>query len=451
MAALTTPRSIPVAPGRLPLLGHALVLARDPLRFFDSLAGCGEIVRVDLMTTSVYALTSPELVHRMLVTDSDRFDKGVFFEKIREFLGNGLASSEGTFHRDQRRLIQPAFHHGQIARYADDMSDLSVARAASWSPGQELDIKRELLDLSLDIVTRTLFSTIVDERTAAEIRHAVPAVVRGIYTRMLDPTDLWRKVPTPTNRALDAATTRLHQVIDQLVATRRADETEYTDLLSMLLNARDTKTGATMTMEQVHDELVTMLVAGAETSAGGLAWLMHELGHNLAADQALHTELREVLTGRDAGHQDLDDLPYTRRLVNESLRMRNPGGTPIRRARTEITLGGITFPKGTQFLYGASILHRNPRYFPDALRFDPDRWLPERASSVPRGAFLPFGAGAHMCIGNAFAVTEMMLATAAIASRWRLEPTGKPVQGVLTSTFAPRDLRMRVVPRLALA
>ncbi|WP_316525570.1 cytochrome P450 [Kitasatospora brasiliensis] len=444
MPTASRPPAPPVAPGRLPLIGHGLELWRRPLEFLDRLTAYHPIVATHLGPKASYVLTGPELVHRVLVTDAASFAKGRSFEKLRPYLGNGLATSEGAFHLRQRRLMQPAFHHRQVARYVDTMARLAAERADSWQPGEVVDVTRQMLDLSLSVVTATLFSTSLDSSAAAEIRRALPVVLRGMYTRVLDPTDLWHRLPTRGNRRLADAHDRLRRAIDELI---RAEPTDGTDnLLSMLLRARDADSGEAMTGRQLHDELITLLVAGTETAAGGLAWLFHELGRHPDVDRRLHQELRD----RAAVPLTLDGLPrlaYTRRVVDEALRMRNPGGITIRRAITDVELGGHRFPEGTEFIFSALVLHRNPRYFPEPLRFDPDRWLPERPA-VPRGAFVPFGAGSHLCIGEAFARTEMMTVAATVAGRWRLAPVpGVPVRGVMTSTNHPDNLLMRVEPR----
>ncbi|MEW2619079.1 cytochrome P450 [Streptomyces sp. NPDC048106] len=451
MFAAARPTGPPVARGRLPLIGHGLHMWRRPLEFLDTLTAYDPVVAIHLGPKPTYVLTSPDLVHRVMVSDAARFAKGRSFEKLRDYLGNGLATSEGSFHLRQRRLMQPAFHHAQIAHHARTMARLATDRASSWRPGQVIDVTREMYDLSLAIVTSTLFSTALDEQIAAEIRSTVPLVLRGMYTRVLDPTDLWQKLPTPGNRRLADAHRRLRRVIDHLITSRGGGPPAgEPDLLTMLLTAGDGTTADTMTDQQVHDEVVTLLVAGTETVAGGLAWLFHELGRHPGIDRQLYEEVRR----QGAAPLDFDrlaQLPYTRRTVDEALRVRNPGGVTIRRAVADVELGGHHFPRGTEFIFSALVLHRNPRYFPEPTRFDPDRWLPDRPA-VPRGAFLPFGAGSHQCIGESFARAEMMTTVAAVASRWRLEPVpGSRVRGVMTSTNHPTGLAMRTRPRTATA
>ncbi|MGW1177558.1 cytochrome P450 [Kitasatospora sp. NPDC002543] len=447
MPTASRPPAPPVAPGRLPLLGHALELWRRPLEFLDGLTAYDPIVATHLGPKPSYLLTGPDLVHRVLVTDAASFAKGRSFDKLRPYLGNGLATSQGAFHLRQRRLVQPAFHHRRITHYVDTMARFAAERAASWRPGQVVDVTRQMLELSLAIVTSTLFSTALDAAAAAEIRRALPVVLRGMYTRVLDPTDLWHRIPTPGNRRLADAHARLRRVIDHLVRTERADPAgERPDLLSMLLDARDADSGEAMTERQLHDELITLLVAGTETAAGGLAWLFHELGRNPLVDERLHQELHDRNAVPPTGDR-LPELDYTRRVVDEALRMRNPGGITIRRAVVDVELGGYRFRRGTEFIFSALVLHRNPRHFPHPRRFDPDRWLPDRPA-VPRGAFLPFGAGHHQCVGESFARTEMLTVAATVAGRWRLVPVpGVRVRGVMTSTNHPDNLLMRVEPR----
>ncbi|MFD4661259.1 cytochrome P450 [Kitasatospora sp. NPDC058444] len=449
MPTTSRPPAPPVAPGRLPLIGHALALWRRPLEFLDSLTAYDPIVAAHLGPQPSYVLTGPELVHRVLVGEAASFAKGRSFDKLRPYLGNGLATSEGAFHLRQRRLVQPAFHHGRIAHYVDTMARLAAERADSWRPGQVVDVTLQMLELSLAVVTSTLFSTSLDESAAAEIRRALPVVLRGMYTRVLDPTNLWHRLPTPGNRRLADAHDRLRSAVDRLIHAERAERTGgRPDLLATLLRARDADSGEAMTDRQLHDELITLLVAGTETAAGGLAWLFHELGRHPLVDQRLHQELQDHVELPLTAHQ-LPRLGHTRRIVDESLRMRNPGGITIRRAITEVELGGYRFPEGTEFIFSALVLHRNPRHFPDPLRFDPDRWLPDRPP-VPRGAFVPFGAGHHLCVGESFARTEMMTVVATVASRWRLAPApGARVRGVMTSTNHPENLLMTVEPRTA--
>ncbi|TWV38564.1 cytochrome P450 [Streptomyces misionensis] len=447
MTAAARPTSPPVARGRLPLIGHGLHMWRRPLEFLDTLTAYDPVVAIHLGPKPTYVLTSPDLVHRVMVSEAADYAKGRSFEKLRDYLGNGLATSEGSFHLRQRRLMQPAFHHAHIAHYARTMADLATARATSWRPGQDIDVTQEMHDLSLAVLTSTLFSTALDEGLAAEIRDTVPVVLRGMYIRVLDPTNLWQRLPTPGNRRLADAHRRLRHVIDRLIGARRGSPPDgEPDLLTLLLRAEDAPTADTMTYQQVYDEVVTLLVAGTETVAGGLAWLFHELGRHPDIDRALYEEVRQQ-AGAPFDLDRLDRLPRTRRTVDEALRMRNPGGVTIRRAVTDVELGGHRFPRGTEFLFSALVLHRNPRHFPEPTRFDPDRWLPDRPA-VPRGAFVPFGAGGHQCIGESFARAEMMATVAAVVSRWRLEPVpGRRVRGVMTSTNHPSGLVMTARPR----
>ncbi|MDH6144331.1 cytochrome P450 [Kitasatospora sp. GP30] len=437
----------PVAPGRMPVIGHAYPMWRRPLEFLDTLTAYDRLVAVHLGPKPTYVLAAPDLVNRVMVADAANYAKGRSFEKLQDYLGQGLATSEGSFHLRQRRLMQPAFHHRQIALYADTMTRIAAERAASWRVGQLIDVTREMHDLSLALVTATLFSTALDDGLTADIHQAMPIVLRGMYTRVLDPTGLWHRLPTPGNRRLATAQRRLRGAIDHLIRTRRDNpQSDHRDLLSMLLDAQDSDSGEAMTDQQVHDELITLLVAGTETAAGGLAWLFHELGENPSVDRQLHAELRSAAAEPPAP-QDPGRLPYLRRVLDEALRMRNPGGMTIRRATTDVELGGYHFAPGTEFIFSALVLHRNPHYFPDPTRFDPDRWLPDR-TPVPRGAYIPFGAGNHLCIGESYARMEMTAVVAAIASRWRLEPVpGVQVRGVMTSTNNPANLLMRVRAR----
>jgi cytochrome P450 len=437
--------SVRVAPGRWPLLGHTPALLRRRFGFTEGLRDYGELVKVYLGTMPLYFVTSPELTHRVLVTESAKFEKGAMFDKFRPFVGNGIVNSGGAFHLRQRRLIQPAFHRDRIALYTETMRTEAAALSGSWRSGEIREINEDMQALAVTIVGAALFGTELGEPAIEEARRSIPVVIRQGMIRALSP-DIVGRLLVRGNRKFDHAVRRMRAVVGRLIAERRADGVDRGDLLSMLLMARDDD-GTAMTDEQAYDEVVTLLSAGIETSALALAWLFNEIARHPEVERRVHEEVDEVLAGRPVTFDDYPKLTYVRQVINETLRM-YPIWILMRRTVTGITLGDTQLPAGTEVTVSPHALHHDPRSFPEPTRFDPDRWAPDRVKDVPRGAFIPFGAGVRQCVGNTFAQLEMAVTVATIASRWRLAPVpDRPLKVAYTSTAYPTQLSMTVVSR----
>ena len=437
--------TVPMAPGRWPVLGHTPALLRRRFAFTSGLRTHGDLVRVDLGTMPMYFVTSPELTHQVLVTESANFRKGAMFDKFRPFVGNGLVNSNGAFHLRQRRLVQPAFHHDRISRYADTMRHTVTRLSDSWRPGEIREINEDMQALAVTIVSEALFGTELGAAAIAEARRSIPIVIKQGMIRALSPGFV-EKLLVRGNRQFDGAVRRMRDVVRAVVADWRTAGVDRGDLLSMLLLARD-DTGAPMTDEQVHDEVVTLLSAGIETSALAMAWLFHEIARHPDVEARLHAELADVLAGRPVTAADLPKLVYTQQVIDETLRM-YPIWILMRRTERAVELGGVRLPAGTEVTISPHALHFDPRSFAEPDRFDPDRWAPDRAADVPRGAYLPFGAGTHQCVGISFAHTEMAVTVATIAANWRLVPVpDRPVKVRFTSTAYPARLSLTAVPR----
>lgn len=437
----------PIAQGKLPLLGHVGSLVLRPLQFMQSLRSHGDIVRVYLGSEPLYVVNSPELLHRMLVAQAADFEQGRVVKKTQAILGDTLLTSDGSAHQRQRRLIQPAFHRDRIARYAEMMAKLATAKAASWRPNQTLEVPKEMHDLTLNIITQMLFSSDAPFDTA-EIQRIMGVIMKGLTLRTLLPADLLEKLPTPGNRRFDAANARLRHILGTLIAAYRADGRDRGDLLSMLLSTQDQQTGEAMSDRQVHDEIVEITLGGHETTGVTLAWFFHELGRNPDVERRVHMEIDTVLAGRKPGYADVPLFEYTRRVITETLRLHHPSLLLMKRAIRPVTLGRFRLPAGAEMVFSLYSLHRDPVLYPNPLTFDPDRWLPDRARDRPRIAFMPFGGGRHMCIGESFAWMSMTLAVAAIASRWRLRPIpGRSVRERAHLVIQPDRLLMTAIPR----
>ncbi|MEU8139969.1 cytochrome P450 [Streptodolium elevatio] len=442
-------RSVPRAPGHIPVLGHALPLLRRPLPFLCSLRDTGDIVRVELGTMPVYFVTTPRLIHELLVTKARHFDKGRLFDRARKIAGEGLVTAGEEVHRRHRRLMQPMFHHAALAAYTDTMAEQARLVADSWQPGRAIPLNEALYDYAINTVTATLFSADLDTKAAEAVRHDVPVLIKGVLVRAVLPEFLDR-APVPFYREFDAATARLRAVISDLVAAaRRAGDTGGIDLLSTLLAARDADTGAALTDDEIRDELVTVMFAGTETSASTLAWIFHELAADPEAERRVLTEVDDVLAGGPVGLAEVGKLGYIDRVVDEVSRL-HAMPMLMRRATTEVEMGGVRIPPGTEIAFSLYAMHRDRRVYADPERFDPDRWLPANREGRPREEFMPFGAGTRKCIGDAYARMEIAVAVATILSRWRLRPVpGTPVKEVAAAVAHPDRLPMVPEPRAA--
>jgi cytochrome P450 len=430
-------------PRPLPLVGHALQLLRRPWDFLANARPLGDIVEIRLGPAPAYLLNSPELIRQVLVIDAKKFDKGVQFDKLRPILGNGLVTAAGQEHLRRRRLVQPAFHRSRIAQYAETMRQAAAEKSASWQAGEQIALDQELMQLTLRIVGKTLFSTELGSAAAAEVVRSMPILLGGITKRAFEPTGLLEKLPTAENRRFNQANRRLREVVDRIIAEYRRNEADHGDVLSMLLLARDEQTGQGMSDAQVRDEVVTLLIAGTETIANTLSWSLHVLGQRPDVEARLHAEVDDVLAGGEMTFEHIGRLAYTRRVITETLRLYPPAWLISRRAKEPVTLGGRHLPAGASIMFSPYSLQRDDRWYADAKAFDPDRWLPERAKEIPRPAFIPFGAGNRQCIGEGFAWTEAIVTLATIAAKWRLRPAPNvEVRMTAGATMAPSQLPM---------
>ncbi|GAB7105965.1 cytochrome P450 [Streptomyces phaeofaciens JCM 4814] len=410
------------APGGLPLIGHALLMGRRPLEFLASLPAHGDLVELRLGPNRAYLPCHPDLVQEVLLNARVYDTGGPVKEKARPILGNGLITSDWSDHRRQRRLVQPAFHPARLPTYAEVMRDECEAEARTWRAGEVIDVSNAMQALTARVTARALFSTEIAGRAVAEIQYCLPVIVQGAYRQAMDPTGLFAKLPLPANRRFAEALTRMHRLIDGIVEDYRGADGDRGDLLSALLTAEDTETGGRLTDQEIHDQVMTLLLAGIETTASALAWSFHLLGENPRAEAALHAELDEVLDGRPAAYADIPRLDHTQRVFTESLRLYPPAWLYTRTTTEPTELAGRRLPVGADILISPYVLHHNAELFADPESFDPDRWLPERAKDVARGHYLPFGAGSRKCIGDVFGMTEATLALASLGSRWRLRP-----------------------------
>ncbi|ALC25080.1 cytochrome P450 hydroxylase [Streptomyces pristinaespiralis ATCC 25486] len=437
--------AIPRAKGSIPGLGHLPRLARDPLAVLRSLHAEGPVLRLDVGPVPVVVVTSAAAVNDLMVKQARSFVKGRLFDRVRPLVGNGLANSDEPQHMRHRRLMQPMFYKERLAGYAEVMSERADRLAGSWTADQKFDVNEVMTTFAIETLAATLFSADIGRSAVDAVREDLPIILRNMILRALAPqfTDSW-----PIWKKFDTAAARMRAVIDEVItATRASAPAGRTDLLSLLLSARD-DTGEGLTDEQVRDELTTMLFAGSETVASTLSWALHHLAQHPDVEQQLLAEIDQVVGDGKVTFAHVTQLPSITRVLDEAIRLHGVV-TLMRRTTEPVSIGGYELPAETEVLMSLYALHRNPDLYPDPDRFDPDRWLPEQVAARPREHVVPFGAGNRKCIGDRYAWMEATIALATILPRWKLRPVpGSKSPREATAAMAhPTRMPMVVLPR----
>ena len=407
-------------------------LRRDLLNFLTStFRTYGDAASWRTAGTQYFLLSHPAFVRDLLVTHDAKFTKGPALRAAKVTLGEGLLTSEGDFHRRQRRLAQPAFHPNRISAYAGVMTQYAREQADAWADGGVVNVHEEMMEVTLRVVAKTLFDADV-RAEVDEIGEAMDVSV-GMFTRAMSPFGpILNRLPLPSNRRFERAYARLVTTIDRFITERRAAGVDRGDLLSMLLRSHDTGDevaggdGSGMTDKQLRDECMTLFTAGHETTANALTFTWHLLAHHPDVQARLHAEIDGVLGDRFPTREDVDRLPYARQVVAESMRLYPPAWGIGRQAAEAVEIGGYTVPEGGVVLISQWVVHRDGRWWPDPERFDPDRWANGIGGSAerPKWSYFPFGGGSRSCIGEAFAWMEAVLVLATIAREWRVEAAG---------------------------
>ncbi|HXF71787.1 MAG TPA: cytochrome P450 [Actinomycetota bacterium] len=420
---------------------------RDPLGLLRRAAALGDVVRLSLPRFEAWLLVHPDHVHEVLVAGHRAFAKGPTMQAAKLVLGEGLLTSEGEAHRRQRRLIQPLFHHERVLRAAGTMVAHAERAAERWRAGEVIDVHAEMARLALSIAAEALFATDVEAEEARAVGRALAEQLAG-FGRIFSPLfPLTLRLPLPANRRFEEARALLDRTVERMIRERRTAGARGEDLLSLLISAEEEGV-AGMDDRQVRDQAMTLLLAGHETTAVALTWAWHLLGRDPAAEARLHEELDRVLGGRPPGPADLPRLAWTRDVVREAMRLYPPAWAIGRRALRDHPVGPWMVPAGAVVVVSPYLLHRDPRWWPEPEAFRPERWARDDPSR-PRLAYIPFGAGPRMCVGEPFAWAEATLVLAAVARRWRLRPLpGQRVAPRPAVTLRPRDgLPMAVEPR----
>ena len=365
-------RDVPLMPGGRRFLGHALKFGHDPLALFQEAREHGDVVRIRFGPFGVYVLNSPDAIRQALVGEARKLGKGLSFGRARRLIGNGLVMSEGESHDRQRRLMQPAFHRTQVARYVSTMRNIALPRISGWRDGGTLAFDREMRSITLTVLTRTLLSSDIGVDVIDEIERLLRVLMSELVARGISanvPGLAW--VPTRSNRRFGAATRRLDVLLAGIIDGYRRAGADRGDLISILMRARD-DTGAGMTDKQLRDEATTLVIAGSETTGNTIAWACYLLAQHPHIQERLQEEADLVLDGADAGYETLGRLPFTRAVITEALRLYSPVWILPRRALVDVELGGCLLRAGSRIFFSPYALNRDARLHRDPDRFDPD-------------------------------------------------------------------------------
>ena len=436
------------------------LLARDHLRLFRRLAESGDVVQVRMGRERLVLISHPDDIEHMLVTEQRFFVKGRALDRVKTLLGEGLLTSEDPTHRRHRRLLQPAFHRERIAGHAAIMSGAAERAAMErFTDGGVVDLHREMMRLTRDIAGRALFSLEVGEDPGG-VEEAIGRSLETYRLAVLPMGALLLRLSLRSVRRAQAAQARMNAWLLETIRARRAEGHDRGDLLSMLLAAHDPEgagqsggvaiaTG--LSDQEVRDEMVTLLLAGHETTAVALSWTWFLLSQHPDVEARLLAELDAVLGtgGRVPAAEDIPRLVYTRMVFSEAMRLFPPAWALERRALRDVELGGHRVPAGSLVFTSQFLVHRDPRWWPEPERFDPERWRPGREAERPKFAYFPFGGGSRVCIGEPFAWMEGVLLLATISRRWRFaHERDHPVTMDPLVTLRPRyGMRMRAVRR----
>jgi cytochrome P450 len=459
----TSPAKWIMPPGlkrSLPFYAHKpWVKLGSPILLFEHLLKTyGNIAHYKFMGTPIVFVNNPDYIREILVTQASAFVKERTVRRMKILLGEGLITSDDPIHMRQRRIVAPAFHRQRIAAYGDQIVACADTQQKQWQPNQQIDIAASSMQLSLEIVARTLFNTEV----TADIRSINDEVntIMGLYNFIVAFPKLenFIHLPIPGLIKFRRSKRRLDTIVDRLIREHREAGVDKGDLLSMLLASRDEQADASgqhtgMSDDQARDEVLTIFLAGYETVANGLTWTWYLLSQNPDVEARLHDELDAVLGIGDRQRlptlADYPSLRYTEQVFAESMRLYPPAWAMGRMSTKPVTLGPYRIPPGAHFFFSQYIMGRDPQHFPDPLRFDPDRFSTENKAARPKFTYFPFGGGNRQCIGESFAWMEGVFSIATLAQRWRMTYLGTARPEVQAKiTLRPKDpLMMQLTPR----
>lgn len=436
---------IPAVPG-LPVLGNLIAFRKDRLGLTDRAAELGPIAKIALGPVAIHILTDADLAREVLVDQAARFKKSVGLRFLQPLLGDGLLLSEAAPHRRARKLLAPAFAPKRLAAYGAVMVEETRAQLARWSPDDRIDLAAEMMEMTLAIAGRTLFGVDV-RRDADAVARGVDLAMQSMVDNLSSPIRLGYRWPLPRHLRMKRAVKLLDDVVYRLIADGRTLGSDRGDVLSMLLLARDEEDGTGLSDQQVRDEVMTLLLAGHETTANALTWTWLELANHPDVLARLRAELAEVVGDRAVTVDDLPQLPWTAAVIDEAMRLHPPAYMIGREATHDVTIGGHAMPAGTVVAVNIRGIHRRADYYPAPTSFVPERMLGDAKKARPRHAYLPFGAGPRVCIGSHFALMEAQLCLATMVQHARLRVTATAVEAEPMVTLRPRGGMPAIVER----
>ncbi|GCE21588.1 cytochrome P450 [Dictyobacter kobayashii] len=437
MDAIQQKVTLPPGPKPLPVLGNNHSFVRDPLDFLQTLHQTyGPLATIYMSDTPSVVLFEPEHIHYVLTENPRNFTSAEFAQNLQEFTGHGLFNLDGDTHRQQRRLVQPAFHRKRVESYADTMRQYTLELLDTWKAGEQIALDQELQQLTMRTVAKCLFNIDLGLRNSnlgqafADIRENQPKLLEMILKLRIN-------LPFTDYGKRQRGKRIIDEVIYRLIAQRRIEGKDEGDFLSMLLAT--TEDDQALSDTQIRDHIMTFVAAGHETATNTLSWAIYLLAQNDSEYEKLYLELQSQLHGQPPTLADLAKIPYTEWAINETLRLYPPAYLIGRRARAEFTLDNYTFPAKTNVLISKWVLHRRPDLWEAADEFQPERWRPENAKNIVPWSYIPFGAGPRICIGMPFAQLEMRMLLATILQRFKF----RIVPGFKMQTDAVITLRIK--------
>ena len=409
------------APQGNSIAGHLLDLGNNPLGFLtDCGRNYGDIVPLQLGLTPACLIVNPDYIEQIL-KDRNSFIKSRGFRALKTLLGEGLLTNEGESWFRQRRLAQPVFHQKKINGYGKLMVEYSEAITENWVDGEIRDVHVEMMSLTLKIVMKCIFNQDVGEGEAKNVAHALDVAMNWFESKRKQNFLIWEWFPKSENIRYRNAISKMDESIYSLIQQKRQSNADGTDLLSMLMQARDEDDNSQMSDYQLRDEVATLMLAGHETTANALSWTWMLLAQHPQVEAKLWDELKSVLGGRLPTIEDLPQLPYANMVIKESMRLYPPVAIFGREAVEDYQLDGYEIPSGCVVMLSQWVMHRHPKYFDNSEEFIPERWENDLEKRLPRGVYIPFGDGPRICIGKGFAMMEAVLILATVAQKYKLK------------------------------
>jgi cytochrome P450 len=436
---MTRTAAPPALPGHW-LLGNLREFRKDMLGVYMRCAReCGEISTYRIGPRRLVFISHPEFIEQVLVTENRKFIKHYALRLLRPTLGEGLLTSDGNFWLRQRRLMQPAFSKARVESYGPIIVDYTQKMLATWRSGETRDLHADMMQLALSIVSKALLDVDAGGKSH-EVGAAIDWIMRDFNSRFQSAVPIPFGIPVPRNFELKRRVRLLESVIQKIIHERRAERRDHGDLLSVLVHARDEQDQTGMTDRQLRDEVMTLFLAGHETTANLLSWTWYLLATHPDVEAKVLNELDAVLVGRLPSAADVPQLTYTEQVLLESMRLYPPAYAMGRESVEECMIGGYQIPARSTVIMSQYVMHRDPRYFDRPDEFDPDRWRDGLSKRLPKYVYFPFGAGPRVCIGNSFAMLEAMLVVATVVPRFQFSlAAGAPVVPWPSVTLRPRE------------